>query len=192
MKQWPHAPLHRLGESGTYIVTASTYGRQHHFATVERLNMLQSSLLALAEKYGWLLQAWAVFSNHYHFVAASPTDPSVLSRFMNHLHSTTARTINALDDTPGRKVWFQYWDMRIDRQKSLLNRLAYVDQNAVHHRLVKVAANYPWCSATWFELHGDRAFVNTVRSMPIDGLGLQDVDGPILPLDFQQGFSDVS
>ena len=41
---------------------------------MQRLEFLHDSLLGLAEEYGWNLQAWAVFSNHYHFVAMSPPD----------------------------------------------------------------------------------------------------------------------
>jgi hypothetical protein len=28
---WPHSPLHRLEQGGTYIVTAATYGREPLF-----------------------------------------------------------------------------------------------------------------------------------------------------------------
>jgi hypothetical protein len=56
---WTHAPLHKLSESGTYL-------KANHFRTNERLAVLQCGLLAVAEQFGWQLEAWAVFSNHYH------------------------------------------------------------------------------------------------------------------------------
>ena len=31
---WPHAPMHRLSEAGTYFVTAGTYLKAHHFRTM--------------------------------------------------------------------------------------------------------------------------------------------------------------
>ena len=68
-RDWPHAPPHRLSEHGTYIVTSSTYEKAHHFRGAERLDCLERELLSLAKVYGWQLEAWAVFSNHYHFVA---------------------------------------------------------------------------------------------------------------------------
>ncbi len=58
---WPHAPTHQLADRGTYFVTASTYLREHHFAGKQRLQVLQRGLLSLAEKYGWRLEAWAIF-----------------------------------------------------------------------------------------------------------------------------------
>jgi hypothetical protein len=37
--------------------------KQHHFQSSERLRLLCETLQRLAAKYGWNLQAWAVFSN---------------------------------------------------------------------------------------------------------------------------------
>src|SRR5438876_10528519 len=70
---WPHAPLHQLSQNGTYFVTAGTYLKHHHFCGAQRLAVLHRGLLTVAEKFGWQLEAWAVFSNHYHFVAHSPS-----------------------------------------------------------------------------------------------------------------------
>lgn len=79
MRDWPHSPLHRLGQPGAYMVTAGTYRKQHFFASAERLDYLCDSLFNFVEKYGWQLQAWAVFPNHYHFVAISPSVATNLS-----------------------------------------------------------------------------------------------------------------
>src|SRR5688572_178947 len=85
---WPHAPVHRLSRSGTYFVTASTYNKQHFFRGSERLGVLQRGLLRVMKDFGWQIEAWAVFSNHYHFVAHSPeaaTDASNLSQMLGVL-----------------------------------------------------------------------------------------------------------
>ena len=76
-RDWPHAPLHRLSEHGTYIVTAGTLHKQHFFRGTERLDLLETQLLTLARQYGVQLEAWAVFSNHYHFVAHTMPDQAV-------------------------------------------------------------------------------------------------------------------
>src|SRR6266571_8149570 len=54
-KYWPHAPRHRLTDSGTYMVTTGTYLKQHFFGSADRLDMLESSLLAAARRYDWHL-----------------------------------------------------------------------------------------------------------------------------------------
>src|SRR5439155_4343289 len=59
----PHAPLHRLSEHGTFIVTASTLDKVHHFRGPERLRLLEEELLRLAKQFEVVLEAWAVFSN---------------------------------------------------------------------------------------------------------------------------------
>src|SRR5437660_3818446 len=41
-KDWPHAPVHRISEQGTFIVTAGTLQKQHYFHDSERLDLLES------------------------------------------------------------------------------------------------------------------------------------------------------
>jgi putative transposase len=147
---WPHAPTHQLSQRGTYFVTGSTYQKAHHFRGATRLRVLHRGLLTVTEQFGWNLEAWAVFSNHYHFIAASPAtadDATNLTSMLGVLHVKTAGWINKLDSQPGRKVWFNFWDTRLTQQRSYLARLNYVHQNAVKHGLVPVASQYPWCSA---------------------------------------------
>jgi putative transposase len=119
------------------------------------------------------LQAWAVFPNHYHFVAQVPQAQN-LKRFARHLHSTTAIAMNREDNLPGRKVWFQYWESHITFQRSYLVRLNYVHQNPVRHGIVRLASAYPWCSAAWFERKANPAFFKTVISFPSDKLDIPD------------------
>jgi putative transposase len=174
MGDWPHAPVHRLGEAGAYIVTAGTYKKEHYFQQSSRLSFLHDSLIRLATEYGWALQAWAVFSNHYHFVAMSPGDPGTLRLWTSQLHTLTAREANRLDKTPGRKVWFQFWETHLTYERSYLARLNYVLQNPVRHGLVRVARDYPWCSAAWFEQRSGWTFFKTVTSFKIDRVKVPD------------------
>jgi len=181
MQKWPHAPAHVLGEAGAYIVTAGTEKKAHVFRARESLDFLQDQLLALAEQYGWHLQAWAIFSNHYHFVALSPPDAASLSRFVRHLHSNTARFANAAAGTQGRKVWFQYWDTHLTHERSYLARLAYVHTNAVKHGLTARANDYPWCSANWFEQSAPRSFLDSVLAFKTDQVQVTDPFQPVPP-----------
>ena len=164
---------HRLGGAGAYIVTSGTYRKEAFFASPVRLTLLTNSLLELAEKYGWSLQAWAVFANHYHFVGV-PQQPESLRALIRHLHSATARHINQLDGHGDRKIWFQYWDTHLTYHKSYLVRLSYVHWNAVRHGLVREAEEYPWCSAGWFRKSSPRAFWRTVMEFPHDEVMVPD------------------
>jgi putative transposase len=161
------------------MVTAGTYRKLHHFRTPERLSLLQEQLLSLARAHGWQLQAWAVFSNHYHFVAMAPADPGSLRILARQLHSITAREVNRLDGASGRQVWFEYWDTHLTFERSYFARLNYVLQNPVHHGLVPVASAYPWCSAQWFEQSASRAFYKTVTAFKVDRVNVQDQYQPV-------------
>jgi len=174
MTHWPHAPVHCLDEAGAYMVTSGTYRKAHRFHAPERRTFLQDQLLTLARQYGWALQAWAVFSNHYHFVALSPESPRSLSALTSHLHTVTASRTNRLDKARGRKVWFEYWETHLTFERSYLARLNYVHQNAVRHGLVAVATAYTWCSASWFQRQADPAFFKTVNSFKIDRVKVPD------------------
>ncbi len=173
-KVWPHAPLHRLTEQGTYIVTAATLHKEHYFRGEQRLDFLEEKLLELAPQYGWQLEAWAVFSNHYHFVGHSSESPTRLKEFLTQLHADTARDINREDHAEGREVWHNFWDTQLTFEKSYLARLNYVHQNAVRHRLVPVANQYRWCSAAWFERTSPPSQVKTIYSFKTDRVEVQD------------------
>jgi putative transposase len=173
MPDWPHSPARRMNPAGAFMVTAATYHKAPIFCTRARLDQLQSLLLQLSSQYLAPLQAWAIFPNHYHFVAEI-TEPKKLQPLIRHLHSLTARHVNELDATVGRKVWFQYWDSRLSYENSYFARLRYVHQNAVRHGVVSVASNYPWCSAGWFELRAEPAFRKTILSFPFDTVNVRD------------------
>ena len=171
---WPHAPEHRLSEAGTYIVTAATFRKQAFFSDGSKMRMLHSALLTLSRDHEWTLEAWAVFPNHYHFVARSPANATGLKAFLRELHSRTARALNRKDAAPGRKIWHDYWETRLTHQRSYLARLNYVHQNAVRHCVVSVASAYPYCSAAWFERTCAPAQVKAIYAFKIDRVIVSD------------------
>lgn len=171
---WPHAPLHRFSEQGVYMVTAGIYQKQFLLNSPEKLTLVQDMLFKYALQFGWQLQAWAIMGNHYHFIAGSPDVASSLSQFVSRLHEYSAKKMNRLDETPGRKVWHNFWDSRITHQTSYLARLRYVHQNPVHHGAIENASNYKWCSQSWFERNAERSFINTLARFKTDRISVQD------------------
>ncbi|HEY0867923.1 MAG TPA: transposase [Fimbriimonas sp.] len=173
MAWWPHTPLHRFGTSGAYFVTGATYQKAHLFGGRERLLFLNELLFEVALKHELRLQAWAVFSNHYHFVALVEEAwriPQALKEF----HSRASIYANQLDAIAGRKVMHQYRDTQLTYQRSYLARLRYVHQNPVHHKVVPVATDYPYCSAHWFENTAPKPFIDTLAQFKIDRVHVQD------------------
>ncbi len=174
MRDWPHGPLHRLAEGGAFMVTASTYDRHPLLNTPSRLTLVLDTLFELAAEMGWLLQAWAVLSNHYHFVAQSSQDGETLRPLIMKLHGRTSKRINEEDGTKGRRVWFQYWDSLLTYERSYFARLNYVHQNPVKHGLVQQAEAYRWCSAGWFARTATPAFYRRISGMATDRLRVLD------------------
>ena len=159
------------------MVTAGTFRKEHFFAGDVRLKGLHDGLLKYAAKYGWMLEAWAVFPNHYHFIAHSPEDAdgaASLSVFLADFHQNSASWVNGLDSTRNRKVWHNFWETRLTYEKSYFARLNYVHQNAVKHGVVPVAAQYRYCSAAWFERTATPAQVATIYGFKTDKLKVLD------------------
>jgi putative transposase len=171
---WPHAPTHKLSAEGTWMVTAATYRKQHFFRGTDRLTLLRDQLLLHLQKMGWRLEAWAVFSNHYHFVAQATAGCQPLSEVLKELHWRTAEEINATDSVPGRNVWHNFWDTQLTYPSSYHARLHYVHQNPVRHGLVTTASQYPWCSAYWFENTASVSQVRTIYGYRIDRVQVFD------------------
>lgn len=174
---WPHAPPHRLGASGSYFITAATWQKARLFHDAPRLDLLHHALLTHAQAFGWQLEAWAVFSNHYHFIARPAQGPATkadLGVMIKALHERTARELNELEAQPGRRVWHNYWDTRLTFEASYRARLNYVMQNPVKHGLVENAKDYRWCSAAWFERVNTGAWVQTIQRFKTDRLKIDD------------------
>ena len=180
---WPHAPPHRLGSEHSYFVTAGTFGKEHFFRTPERLDVLQRGIIKLAEEFSWRLEAWAVFSNHYHLIARPPErqEGTTLGKMLSKLHEKTAKWINKLDSTPRRKVWHNYWETVLSFENSYRARLKYVHHNAVRHGLATKAEDYPWCSAAWFRRSSESSFFKTIESFKIDRVNVPDDFQPLDP-----------
>jgi len=60
-----------------------------------------------------------------------------LARFVNMLHSKSTVFLNKLDSTPGREIWYQYWDRCIRNEKDFWKHFNYIHNNPIKHRYVK-------------------------------------------------------
>jgi hypothetical protein len=48
-KDWPHAPVHRIGSHSIYMVTGATLHKASLFASKAKLSLLEETLLTLAK-----------------------------------------------------------------------------------------------------------------------------------------------
>ncbi len=146
-----HTPAHLFIPNATYIVTAGTLKRARLFDTPDKLDYLLKTLLQEAARWQWSLHAWAVMPNHYHLILAAPVHPDTLADLIRSVHSRSAAWLNKRDETPGRRVWFNYWDTCLTSDKSYWNRMNYVLNNPVKHRYTDDALAYRWSSMQLFQ-----------------------------------------
>jgi len=176
---WHHAPLHLFVPSTIYMITGATLYKENFHRGYERLRVLEHVVLDITARRGWDLQAWSLFSNHYHIIAKAPPDTGDARRLVQHIHSEAAKAVNRLDGTPGRRVWREYWDTCLTFESSYYARLNYVMHNPVRHGLVSAARLYPFCSAGWFEQNARSSFRRRVASYKFDLVRLPDDFEPL-------------
>lgn len=120
------------------------------------------------------VQAWAVMINHYHLIAFNAAAPETLRKAIAKVHGVSARALNRADGSPGRRVWFQSWESKLDYHESYFARLHYVHENPVHHGVVATSSEYDWCSASWLEQNADPAYRKMLYTFKIDRLNVFD------------------
>ena len=174
MPNWPHAPSRNFIGGGAYFVTSSTLHKQRLFDSDEKLDLLLDHLLDKTREFGWELRAWAIFQNHYHFVAYNPQAEPDLMKMLSKLHGQSSRDLNRMDGKVGRVVWYRSWPLKLTYERSYYARMGYVMHNPVKHGIVRAANLYRWCSAGWFEAQADRVLYETVRSFKFDAISIDD------------------
>ena len=158
----PHRPPHLYTDNQWYFITASCQQRARLLVTASHYQIVQSTLHTLSKELLVPVCSWVILSNHYHmlvFLSAGRT----LGRLMQRLHGRTARELNLLDRTPGRRVWYSYWDRCIRDPADFSKHMDYIHWNPVRHGYVSEAehwahSSYPfsrteageaWTSACW-------------------------------------------
>jgi REP element-mobilizing transposase RayT len=130
-------------EGITYLVTRRCSERRFFLRPSKASNAIVEYLLAVtAERYGILIHAFCVLSNHYHFVL---TDPNArLPDFHRDLDALVARAVNC---SIGR--WESLWDrdsfsaVRLESRESIVEKMVYVLANPVEAGLVRHGKQWP-------------------------------------------------
>ncbi|HEY5729244.1 MAG TPA: transposase [Anaerolineales bacterium] len=192
-KPYPHNPPHWFVSNAIYMVTGSTLYKKPFLDNEEKRANFLETLFERTKIWGWVLHAWAVMVNHYHFIAQSPENALSLKMLMQGLHSINAKFVNRMDGTPGRRIWYNYWDTCLQTETSYYMRMNYVLLNPMKHGLVENPDDYPFSSYRYFVENTELEFRTMVLSQPIDDLQIEDefqnfLNSPEVELrDSQQG-----
>jgi hypothetical protein len=90
------------------------------------------------------------------------------------VQTKTAKYVNALDKTHGRRVWHNYWDNCIRTEKDLIARLKNIHMNPVKHGQVKDPLEYPYSSYRLFVQSASSSFVRDVERQELDKIKVHD------------------
>ena len=140
-----HTPAHLFRADSIYMITGAIYQKLDLIQTAARKAEWKEAFVKASKIYGWNIIAWVVLDNHYHVLVTSPgRNATNLPKYIGSFHKFTARLWNDEDETPGRQVWWNYWDTCIRNERDLQARLKYILWNPVKHGLVEIAALYPF------------------------------------------------
>jgi putative transposase len=130
-------PPHIYAQNAVYFLTGSTLRHQRFLAVGERRLLLHDILDNAIEDYGVTLYAWVILADHYHLLIKIG-DVAPLWKFIKRFHGESAIRLNKLDQTPGRQVWYQYWDRFPRNDKDFWSYFNYIHINPIKHRYVQV------------------------------------------------------
>ena len=132
-----------------YLLTNRTVDAQY-FLTPDP--MVRKVVLGVLAKWAQLknteIVCFCILSNHFHIIARFPDRN--MDDFMEQFQKMVARRINIYRGRSGHFWESRYDDTSIIDDTMLKEKLAYVVNNAVHHRLVARAEHWPGiCSISW-------------------------------------------
>ena len=170
-----HNPPHYFKAGATYMITAATYQKRAHILTDERKRQWVDAFHFVLNKEGWAAIAYVVLNNHYHVIIGAPTTGADrLSALIASLHRFTARQWNDADKTPGRSVWWNYWDTCLTNEASFCARINYVHWNPIKHGLVTRPDAYSFGTyRIWLQQQQDE-LQRIESSFPFDRVSVYD------------------
>lgn len=127
----------------TYLLTRRCYQRAFRLTPTDLTTQIVTYCLALAlRKFGVLLHAACVMSNHMHLVITDPN--GVLPDFQRELHRFIAKAMNALHGSADN-----FWSsekpksIRLADPREIIDKIAYVAANPVAAGLVESPEKWP-------------------------------------------------
>jgi putative transposase len=131
-------PPHIYEDDTCYFLTASIVHRQWLLDTDTRRVLVRDVLKEAIQQYGIRLYAWVILVNHYH-VLLKTSDVAPIWKFIKRLHGDSAIQLNKLNHTPGRQVWYQYWDRFPRSERDFWSYFNYIHINPIKHGYVRVS-----------------------------------------------------
>lgn len=163
-----HRPLHIYTSNQIYFITGRTYVKSL-LNSSERKREFYKILLKVLNYYNLPIYGFCILDDHYHLLIS--LIQNVLKEFAQKLHSESAIFFNNLDQTHGRKCFYQYWDYCIRDKKDFFLHFNYIHNNPIKHdycRNFDGLSGYKFCSyKQWFDKKGEDWMAECLREYPV-------------------------
>jgi REP element-mobilizing transposase RayT len=127
-----------------YHVTSRGNARQDIFLTDDDRIAFLGFLGIAVKRFGWLLSAWVLMTNHFHLVVQTP-QPN-LSRGMHWLNGVYAAWFNRNHDRCGHLFQGRFHSFLIEKDAYFAQVLRYTVLNPVRAKMVARPEDYQWSS----------------------------------------------
>jgi putative transposase len=127
-----------------YHVTSRGNNRSDIFLNDnDRLRFLEF-LGEVAQRFGWIVTAYTLMTNHFHLVIETPTP--TLSRGMQWLNAMYAAWFNREHKRTGHLMGDRFHAFLVEKESYYLELLRYVVLNPVRAKMVERPEQYRWSS----------------------------------------------
>ena len=135
----------RIQYSGAFyhIIVRGNQRQNIFLEDADRLGYLER-LGRYKKKYGFVLYAYVLMSNHVHLLLETPKDP--IARIMQVINFTYTQYFNKKYIKVGHLFQGRYKSYLCDKDSYLLGLVRYIHKNPVRAGLVKTPDEYPWSS----------------------------------------------
>jgi putative transposase len=137
-------PLRIEFEGAIYHVTARGNERGKIFFSKRDYEKFKEYLTAAKEKYGFILHAYVLMTNHYHLILETPEKN--LSKIMHFINSSYTTYTNVKRKRSGHLFQGRYKAILVDKDNYLLELSRYIHLNPVRVNMAQKPEEYPYSS----------------------------------------------
>ena len=105
---------------------------------------LLNRLEDLKKIHGFLVYAYALMSNHFHFLIATRT--TTISRTMHQLLTSYTTYFNSRHERDGHLLQDRFHSRVVENEPYLLRTVRYIHRNPPKAGMVRECSDYPWSS----------------------------------------------
>ena len=132
-------------EGHLHFLTFSCFERRPYFRSIEAMNLFQTSLETMRQRYNFAIFGYVIMPEHVHLLLSEPD------------HAPLAKAIQALKlsvatQRSERPFWLhRYYDFNVFTQDKRIEKLRYMHRNPARRALVETPEAWPWSSFAHYQ-----------------------------------------